>query len=104
MSIRSARSFTPPTKKSRGCRFHNRRSFWRLGPALADGIAAFLNDNRTMQALEAYTNRQWVARYRREAVATLAAHDWEALKAKPGLGMRKLRALVEMFAIAAADL
>jgi len=66
--------------------------------------SAFLNDNRTMQALEAYTNRQWVNSYRREAVATLAAHDWEALRARPGLGVTRLRALVEIFAIAAEDL
>jgi hypothetical protein len=64
----------------------------------------FLNDNRTMQGLEAYTNRSWAPKYRREAVASLAAHDWKALKRKRGLGLVKLRALVEMFAIAAADL
>jgi hypothetical protein len=63
----------------------------------------FLRDERTIQALESYTNREWVAKYRREGVATLAAHDWKALKRKPGLGLRKLRILVEMFAIAAAE-
>lgn len=63
-----------------------------------------LKDSRTMQALEAYTNREWVPKYRREAVATLAAHDWKSLKRKPGLGIKKLRILAEMFAIAAADL
>jgi len=63
-----------------------------------------LNDNRTIQALEAYTNREWVTKYRRASVATLAAHDWKSLKGKPGIGMKKLRALVEMFAIAAVDL
>jgi hypothetical protein len=64
----------------------------------------FLNDNRTMQALEAYTNREWVTKYRREAVASLAALEWNALKKKPGLGVKKLRILVEMLAIAAHDL
>lgn len=64
----------------------------------------FLRDNRTMQALEAYTNREWVTKYRREAVASLAALDWSALKKKPGLGVKKLRILVEMLAIAAHDL
>ena len=62
-----------------------------------------LQDNRTIQALEAYTNRIWVPKYRREAVAALASLGWNELKSKPGLGLRKLRALVEMFAIAAAD-
>lgn len=55
------------------------------------------------QALESYTNREWVGKYRREGVATLAAHDWKSLKRKPGLGLRKLRGLVEMLAIAAAE-
>ena len=62
-----------------------------------------LADNRTIQGLEAYTNREWLPKYRREAVATLAALDWKALKKKPGLGIKKLRVLVEMFAIAAND-
>jgi hypothetical protein len=61
-------------------------------------------DYRNIQALEAYTNREWVPKYRREGVATLAALTWPELKRKPGLGLRKLRVLVEMFAIAAADL
>jgi hypothetical protein len=64
----------------------------------------FLNDNRTIQALEAYTNREWIPKYRREAVASLAAYDWKSLKKRPGLGTKKLRVLVEMFDIAAADL
>lgn len=64
----------------------------------------FLNDNRTIQGLEAYTNRIWVPRYRREPVAAFAVLDWKALKSKPGLGLVMLRKLVEMFGIAAADL
>jgi len=34
----------------------------------------------------------------------MAALDWSSLKRKPGVGLKKLRCLVEMFAIAAADL
>ncbi|MEI6398338.1 MAG: AIPR family protein, partial [Pseudomonadota bacterium] len=63
-----------------------------------------LSDTRTIQALEVYTNREWVSKYRRASVAALAAHDWNSLKRKPGVGLKKLRALVEIFAIAAADL
>lgn len=64
-----------------------------------------LHDNRTIQGLEAYTNRTMGApKYRREAVAGLAGLDWKTLQRKPSLGLKKLRALVEMFAIAAADL
>lgn len=64
----------------------------------------FLNDNRTIQGLEAYTNREWVAKYRRKPVASFAANDWKTLKKMPGLGTKKLKAMVEMFAIAAVDL
>lgn len=63
-----------------------------------------MKDNRTILALEAYTNREWVSKYRRASVATLASHDWKSLKRKPGIGLKKLRTLVEMFSIAAADL
>jgi hypothetical protein len=61
-------------------------------------------DNRTIHALEAYTNRAWVPKYRREGVASLAGRPWKTLKRLPGVGLKKLRTLVEMFAIAAADL
>lgn len=65
----------------------------------------FLNDNRTIEGLEAYTNRTLGSpKYRRETVAALAAHDWAALKLRPGLGAKKRRALVEMYAIAVEDL
>lgn len=63
-----------------------------------------LHDNRTIQGLEAFTNRVWVPKYRRETVAGFAGLDWGALKSRPGLGMKKLRALVEMFAIAAKEM
>jgi hypothetical protein len=64
----------------------------------------FLNDSRTIQGLEAYTNREWVARYRRKPVASFAANEWRDLKQMPGLGVIKLKGLVEMFCIAANDL
>lgn len=64
----------------------------------------FLNDSRTIQGLEAYTNREWVAKYRRKPVASFAANDWKALKRMPGLGVKRLKGLVEMFCIAANDL
>jgi hypothetical protein len=64
---------------------------------------AFLDDARTIEGLEAYTNRTWVPRYRREAVSSFAAMDWITLRMKPGLGLKKLRSLVEMFAASAAN-
>ena len=65
---------------------------------------ALLADSRTIEGLEAYTNRAWVPKYRRETVSSFASLDWPALRTKPGLGLRKLRGLVEMFAIAAHDI
>ena len=60
-----------------------------------------VNDARTIEGLEAYTNRLWVPRYRRETVSSFATMDWQAIRMKPGLGLKKLKSLVEMFAVAA---
>jgi hypothetical protein len=38
---------------------------------------------------------------REELVSSLAALRWEQLRMKPGIGSKKARLLVEMFAIAA---
>ena len=64
---------------------------------------SFLDDARTIEGLEAYTNRAWVPKYRRATVSSFASMDWAALRLKPGLGLRKLRGLVEMFAVGALD-
>ncbi len=64
---------------------------------------SFLSDPRTMEGMETYTNRTWAPKFRREAVAGFAAMDWAALRMKPGLGLKKLRGLVEMFSVAARD-
>lgn len=63
----------------------------------------FLTDTRTMEGMETYTNRTWAPKFRREAVSSFASMDWTALRAKPGLGLKKLRGLVEMFSVAARD-
>lgn len=60
----------------------------------------FANDPRTMEGLEAYTGKSWVASKRRDSVAGYAALTWDQLRMRPGLGLKKLRALVEMFAAA----
>jgi hypothetical protein len=62
-----------------------------------------VNDPRTIEGLEAYTNRLWVPRYRRDTVSSFATMEWQALRMKPGLGLKKLKGLVEMFAVAAQD-
>jgi hypothetical protein len=61
----------------------------------------FLGDARTLEGLEAYTGREWVRSRRRDMVSSYAVLTWEQLRQRPGLGLKKIRALVEMFAIAA---
>jgi hypothetical protein len=63
----------------------------------------FLNDARTIEGLEAHTSKEWVRSRRRDPVASYAALSWDQLRKRPGLGLRKLRTLVEMFAIAAQN-
>lgn len=63
----------------------------------------FLGDNRTIEGLEAYTGRSWVRSRRRDPVSSYAVLTWEQLRQRPGLGLKKIRALVEMLAIAAQD-
>jgi len=60
----------------------------------------FTNDARTIEGLEAYTGKVWVASKRRDTVTSYAALTWDQLRMRPGLGLKKLRALVEMFAAA----
>jgi hypothetical protein len=59
-----------------------------------------INDSRTIEGLEAYTGKVWVPARRRDTVASYAVLTWEQLRMKPGLGLKKLRLLVEMFAAA----
>lgn len=61
----------------------------------------FRNDARTVEGLEVFTGKLWTPKYRRETVSALAALSWEQLLMKPGVGGKKARLLVEMFAIAA---
>jgi hypothetical protein len=61
----------------------------------------FQGDSRTVEGLEAFTGKIWIPKYRRETVSALAALRWEQLRMKPGVGGKKARLLVEIFAIAA---
>jgi len=63
----------------------------------------FIADSRTMEGVEAYTNREWVRTRRRDLVSSYAVLTWQQLRLRPGLGLKKLRALVEMLAIAAQE-
>lgn len=61
----------------------------------------FLGDARTLEGLEAYTGREWVRTRRRDMVSAYAVLTWDQLRQRPGLGLKKIRELGEMFAIAA---
>lgn len=63
----------------------------------------FIADARTMEGMEAYTGKEWVRTRRRDPVSSYAVLTWEQLRLRPGLGLKKLRALVEMLAIAAQE-
>lgn len=60
----------------------------------------FLSDTRTIEGLEAFTGKQWVRTRRQDTVSSYAVLTWDQLRQQPGLGLKKIRALVEMFAIA----
>ncbi len=61
----------------------------------------FLQDQRTIEDLEAYTGKQWVRSRRNNHVSTYAGLTWDQLCQQRGLGVKKIRGLIEMFAIAA---
>jgi hypothetical protein len=60
----------------------------------------FLNDPRTIQGLEIYTGRTWIAKCRRDTVASFAAMNWDELTLVPGVGRKKARDLLVMFSAA----
>lgn len=60
----------------------------------------FTNDSRAIEVLETYTGKVWLPAKGRDTVASYAGLNWEKLRMKPGLGLKKLRLLVEMFAAA----
>ena len=59
---------------------------------------------RTIEGLEAYTGKQWVRARRRDMVSTYAHLSWDSLLGRSGIGFKKAKQLLEMFAIAAKDL
>jgi hypothetical protein len=61
----------------------------------------FITDARTIEGLEAYTGKEWIRTKRRDPVSLYAVLTWGQLRLRPGLGLRKIRTLVEMFGIAA---
>jgi hypothetical protein len=62
---------------------------------------SFVEDDRSVAALEVVTGKQWVARRRKDLVATYAKLTWRQLGSKTGLSPLKRRELLELFAAAA---
>lgn len=60
----------------------------------------FVDDARTIEALEAFTGKSWVRSRRRDPVSSYAVLTWEQLRMRPGLGPKKVRDLVELLAAA----
>lgn len=56
-----------------------------------------MKDPRTMGDLEAITGRTWTATRRGDPVHLYAGKTWAQLRAVPGLGLKKIRGLVEIF-------
>jgi hypothetical protein len=61
----------------------------------------FVNDSRTLGELEAVTGKAWVVTRRGDPVYFYAEKSWEQLRNSRGMGLRKLRGLVELYAAAA---
>ena len=61
----------------------------------------FISDARTIEGLEAYTGKEWIRTRRRDPVSSYAVLTWGQLRLRPGLGLKKVRSLLEMLAIAA---
>ena len=62
---------------------------------------SFTDDARTIEGLEAYTGKEWVRTRRRDAVSSYAVLSWDQLRQRPGLGLNKIRSLIEILTIAA---
>jgi AIPR protein/Abortive infection phage resistance protein N-terminal domain len=60
----------------------------------------FVSDLRTLEEIEAITGKSWVAARREDQVRAYADRSWEQLRSLRGMGLKKLRILVEMLAAA----
>jgi hypothetical protein len=60
----------------------------------------FINDSRTVGELEAVTGKAWVASRHGDTVGFYAEKNWEQLRNIRGMGLKKLRGLVEMYVAA----
>ena len=60
----------------------------------------FINDSRTMGELEALTGKGWVVTRRGDPVYIYAERHWDKLRSMRGMGLRKVRGLVEILSAA----
>lgn len=61
----------------------------------------FVNDSRTLGELEAVTGKAWAVTRRGDPVYFYAEKPWGQLRDSRGMGLKKLRGLVEIYAAAA---
>lgn len=61
----------------------------------------FIGDSRTIGELESVTGKDWMNTRGRDPVYHTAEMDWPHLRKSRGMGLKRLKGLVEMFATAA---
>ena len=61
----------------------------------------FINDPRTMGEIEALTGKVWVSSRRGDPVYVYAERNWDKLRWMRGMGLKKVRGLVEILSSAA---
>lgn len=59
----------------------------------------YFADLRTMGDLEAATGMKWVRRRKKDYVSTYAVLAWPELRGLPGVGLKKVRSLIQMLAV-----
>jgi len=60
----------------------------------------FSNDRRTLGELESATGKAWIATRRTDQIGDYAQRSWNELQSMPGLGLKKLRGLIELLSAA----
>ena len=61
----------------------------------------FTNDSRTIGELEALTGKSWIVTRRGESIGNYAERKWDGLRTMRGIGLKKIRGLVEILSAVA---
>jgi AIPR protein len=56
----------------------------------------FVSDSRTIEQLEVWTGKQWIKSRSKNPIREYAAMPWQKLRSQRGLGLTRIRALIEM--------